>query len=255
MNSVALPAWVREFFGSTYAACDLDWPRERQDAVAAGVMDLLRVRAGARVLDQCCGTGSLSLGLARRGIQTVAIDQSAAYVEAGRAAALAEGLPGEWAVGDAAAWAPSLPVDGSVSWHSSIGYGGPQGARALLGALRAPVNPGCRWLVEIGNRDHFDLHFKPDWSVERTLPGEGLVRVRRQGQWDGDELVQDWTVERDERVLWSCTGTRYWHPRRAQVTDIAREWGDRWVGTYADAGGGPWSAAAPRTILVFERAP
>src|SRR5712675_1532190 len=48
------------------------------------LIQLTRVRPGERVLDLCCGTGDVALGLARQGAQVVGLDFSAPMLAVAR---------------------------------------------------------------------------------------------------------------------------------------------------------------------------
>lgn len=254
--SETLPGWVPRFFGAMYAACDLNWPRAKQDAVADGVVGLLALCPGQSVLDQGCGTGSLALGLARRGIQVWALDQSAEYVAAGARAAAEEGLGGiAWVHGDAGVWSPPSPVAAAISWHSSLGYGGEAAGHALLRALRSNVTPGGRWLVECANPTYLKTHLADVHVEAKTVAPWGAVQVHRRSRWEGAILHQDWSVQKDGAEVWACADTACWRPTPEDLEHWANQAGDRVIGRWASAGSDPWHPDAPRTVLVVERGP
>lgn len=62
--------------------------------------DALGLAAGQRVLDVGCGPGRHALELARRGVAVVGVDASPEFIELGREAAKAEGLPARFEVLD-----------------------------------------------------------------------------------------------------------------------------------------------------------
>lgn len=86
------------------------------------LIDRLGLAPGMRVLDQCCGIGSLSLPLARRGFAVVGVDQSETYVARARRDAEAARLSIELHAADALTFVPSQPVDGVFNWWTSFGY-------------------------------------------------------------------------------------------------------------------------------------
>jgi len=65
---------------------------EPEGSAAAFAPVVAELRAGARVLDCACGTGTLAVGLALRGFEVSASDASAAMVERTRALADAHGV-------------------------------------------------------------------------------------------------------------------------------------------------------------------
>jgi ubiquinone/menaquinone biosynthesis C-methylase UbiE len=83
-----------------------DYPRVARDVTAAFGPELVEACAigrGLRVLDVGAGTGSVALAAARAGADVVASDITPELLEAGRAAAEAEGLHLDWVEADAQA--------------------------------------------------------------------------------------------------------------------------------------------------------
>src|SRR5262245_23654662 len=113
--------WWADFFDDTLAEMFLVRADEGElTATLAFLTERLALGSGSMVFDQCCGIGSLSIPLARRGIRVVGVDQCAAYVE--RARRESAGLPATYEVGDALAFTPAGPCDGAFNWYSSFGY-------------------------------------------------------------------------------------------------------------------------------------
>src|SRR5690606_25004233 len=92
--------WVRAFYShpSTFAVLTQG---KATETIAERLWSLLELTAGARVFDQCCGSGSVALELARRGAPGVGVDISEPFISAGQAIAEAEQLPVELVAADA----------------------------------------------------------------------------------------------------------------------------------------------------------
>jgi SAM-dependent methyltransferase len=97
---------------------------ERSDVAEtiAFLVEKLDLAPGARVFDQCCGIGSISLPLAARGFAVVGVDQSEGYVARAKKDAASAGLALEIVHADACAFVPRPPVDAAFNWWTSFGY-------------------------------------------------------------------------------------------------------------------------------------
>ena len=107
----------------------------------------LAVHAGNLVFDQCCGTGSLSLPLARRGVRVVGVDQSPAYVDRANRDAVGLGTACRFEAGDAFEYVPPEPCDAAFNWGTGFGNDADD-ARNLTMLRRAfdGLKPGGRYL-------------------------------------------------------------------------------------------------------------
>jgi 2-polyprenyl-3-methyl-5-hydroxy-6-metoxy-1,4-benzoquinol methylase len=65
---------------------------DRASGEVDGVLALLGVPTGGRILDLCCGAGRHALELARRGFAVTGVDRYRPYLDSARSAANAEGL-------------------------------------------------------------------------------------------------------------------------------------------------------------------
>jgi SAM-dependent methyltransferase len=77
--------WIAGDFGAI--------AREIGPSGAEGFVDRMRLEPGARVLDIACGTGNVTIPLARRGAMVTGLDMMPRLLEEARARAAREGLP------------------------------------------------------------------------------------------------------------------------------------------------------------------
>jgi SAM-dependent methyltransferase len=95
-----------------------DYARVGNTLVIMGELlcEAVDLRGGQRVLDVATGSGNTALSAARRGCDVTGIDYVPALIERARARATAEGLPIDFAVGDAEAIdAPDAAYDAVLS--------------------------------------------------------------------------------------------------------------------------------------------
>jgi 2-polyprenyl-3-methyl-5-hydroxy-6-metoxy-1,4-benzoquinol methylase len=95
------------------------WESSREELSSA--LDLMRIEAGATVLDLACGPGRHSLELARRGYQVTGVDRTTEYLEEARARAKLEDLAIEFVREDMRRFVRPDTYDGALSMFISLG--------------------------------------------------------------------------------------------------------------------------------------
>lgn len=250
-QSQALPGWVPRFFGSLYASAGMPWPHEKKAHTSRALMGLLQLVPGDVVLDQCCGEGHLALALAQRGLRVHAVDQSASYIASANAMKTDEDA--HFMEADASTWHPGEWVDASINWHTSLGYGGVAGAKAMINAMRVPLRPGKLWLLELRNLSHYKQSHPLHFEEAATVPEWGDVVVERSGRWCGNDLIQHWKIRKDGIVVWEQSDTRCWHPSVEELSTLIDEVGDTCLGMYADIDRAPLNDSSPRMVVLVRK--
>ena len=151
------------------------------DAQADGIVAILGLAHGARVLDAPCGYGRLSRPLAARGKIVTGVDRAEPLLANARALGgdityvshdLREPLPDELGVFDAAA-----------SVFSSIGHDGDDGDRSVFATFARALVPGGRLLVETMHRDVLIARrARGELQLERRL-ADGTY-MTEEARWD-----------------------------------------------------------------------
>jgi SAM-dependent methyltransferase len=167
--------WYADFFDDDYlrifASELLD---ERTAAEVNGVVELLGLPPGARLLDLCCGHGRHAVPLARLGYRVTGLDLSRSLLARAARAAADAGLPLALVEADMR----RLPfADGSfdavLNLFNAFGYLEDEDQDELVLAEVARVlAPGGRFLQELANREALVRGWR-DSDVSRT--GDGLV--------------------------------------------------------------------------------
>jgi SAM-dependent methyltransferase len=154
--------------------------RAELDATLRFITEKLGVGPSDRVLDQCCGIGSLALELASRGLSVVGVEQSAPYVERALATARERGLFVDLVAADARDWLPKKRVRGAFNWWTSFGYSEDDrdNARLLDRAFEA-LEPGGRFLLDTMNVPGVLRSFQEETVTRRATPRGEIVLLRR----------------------------------------------------------------------------
>lgn len=90
--------------------------------VVDGLIRFSQVPVTASVLDLCCGTGRVTLELARRGYGCTGVDITPSYLRAARESADDEGLDIQWVLGDVRAFLSPEAFDLALNLYISFGY-------------------------------------------------------------------------------------------------------------------------------------
>jgi SAM-dependent methyltransferase len=246
------PDWFERFFGPDYFEIYHGFfPAERTAAEVEGLVALLGLPAGARVLDLACGHGRHAVPLAERGFLVTGFDLSAECLARAQADAASRGVEVRWVRGDMRA----LPFDGEfdavINVFTAFGYFADEeeDAETLRGVRRALV-PGGRFLLETLHRDALPARFQP--HLEYTT-SHG-ARVVRDYVWD---LARD--VIEDRVALVRTDGTRAEYATRLRMRTL-REWlellrraGLEPIGWNGGLTGGPLQLDSRRLVLISSR--
>lgn len=130
---------------------------------------VLAIEPGDRVLDQCCGIGSLAIPLARAGFEVIGVDQAARYIERATEAARAAGVDAKFFSGDAFTWRPDRMCNAAFNWWTSFGYAArdADNLQMLKRAAQAIV-PGGRFALDFMNVPQVLRGFRPTVTIERA---------------------------------------------------------------------------------------
>lgn len=173
-------AWWRTYFDETFFDLhDPLFPEELSRREVAGILELLGLPAGARILDLPCGWGRHTLLFPQAGYDAFGADLSVPLLRRAVQDARADGLPLRFAAADLRA----LPFrdgafDAVINVFTSLGLflEDEQDVLALREARRV-LRPGGRLLLESMHRDDIVCTYaaRDRW----TLPDGTEVRVRR----------------------------------------------------------------------------
>jgi SAM-dependent methyltransferase len=179
--------WWRDYFGDDFFDLHVDlFPEELSRREVAGMLELLQLPVGARILDVPCGWGRHTLLFAESGYHVVGSDLSFDLLKraSGRASGPASGqAPGRGPIPFIAADIRMQPLraasfDAVLNVFTSLGLflDDAEDLRALREAHRL-LKPGGRFLLESMHRDDVIAQYaeRDRWF----LPDGTEVRVRR----------------------------------------------------------------------------
>jgi SAM-dependent methyltransferase len=248
--------WTRAFYEVPVATAILPATAAEIDERVACIERVLALRDGERQLlfDQCCGNGSLTLALARKGHAVVGVDISAAFIERARAEAAAHALDAAFACADATQWTAPAPCDAGFNWGTGFGcFADDASNRAMLERARDSLRPGARFAVDYYNVAGVLAGFRERFAYERELDGRS-VRIERRSELDLARglLHQDWSFhDRDRVTAMPRTTTRLYLP--AELASMLAAAGFTVEGFLGGYDGRALALDAPRCIAIARR--
>ncbi len=247
--------WWEAFYDEHLARALLEGtdPRDLEQTLSFFVRHL-NLTPGARVYDQCCGIGRLSLPLARQGYQVIGVDQAPAYIEQATADADAEDLPITLLARDAFEFLPEAPVDAAINWWTSFGYAATdeQNTQMLCRAFES-LRPGGRFALDFMNLPGVLHGFHRDAVDHRPVDGGDLV-LHRESRLNLPEGVLEKTWRYflpDGRRVSHETRVRLYMPH--QLVEILTTVGFTDVQLFGAVDSSPLTLESPRCIAVATR--
>lgn len=182
--------------------------REDEAEVEATVDFLVKVldleaRGGQRVLDQCCGIGSLSHPLAARGFEVLGVDQAAAYVERARSTGTGTDDRTQFVAADASTYTADPPCDAGFNWWTSYGYAPTREEnRGMLRGAYGSLAPGALFALDTMNLAGVLRGFQEEVTLHRETP-RGHITMTRKSRVDlaAGRLLKRWTYTAKGEVL------------------------------------------------------
>lgn len=164
-----------------------------------------------RVLDVCCGTGTMCEMLTREGLSVDGLDLAAGMIEVARKKARRKKLDIRYEVMDAAAFEMNDTYDAAYSFFDSLNnIVEPRRLQQCFEHVFAHLNPGGSWIFDMNTAYAFEAHLfdqqelRPNAKLQYKWEGEWdpesrLITVRMRF-WQGDEEFEETHVQRAYEV-------------------------------------------------------
>jgi len=156
-------SWWKTYFGELYLRLFTAMAApERTAQEVAGVLALLELRPGARILDLACGQGRHAVVLARLGYRVAGLDRSAVLLSRAQETARSVGSEVAWFLGDMRSLPFGQEFDACLSLFTSFGYFEDEAENEdVLHQVARTLRPGGQLLLDLTNRDTHVRHLCP----------------------------------------------------------------------------------------------
>jgi SAM-dependent methyltransferase len=230
----------------------------RQDQELNATIDFLKTELklvpGARVYDQCCGIGSLSIALARQGILATGADLCDFYIERARQDAADVGIDCTFACADAFHFLPTQPCDAVFNWYSSFGYAHDDARNSLM-LQRAfeSLRPGGRLALDVPNAPGILRDFQRCLARHGISAGRRVTVVRESTvNLILGTLDQTWTwLTEGQEPITRQSAIRLYLPH--QIREMLEQCGFRQIQFWGGIDRSPLTLDAPRLVITAER--
>lgn len=185
----------------------------------AGYYQLLLAQQGIspkRLLDVCCGTGTLAQMFAAEGYEVVGVDLSEPMIVEARAKALKRGLNIRYEVGDAANFRLETTFEGAYSFFDSLNYiTEPKHLREAIVNVAKHIEPGGSFIFDLNTAYAFEERMFDQTDLRK--------KARIQYDWRG-EYDQSTRIIEVHMNFWR-DGERFTecHVQRAHTDEEVRE--------------------------------
>ena len=216
------------------------------------ILELMRLPAGAKVLDVGCGVGRHAIEFARRGCQVTGIDRTASYLDTARTKAAENKLDIEWVQADMRRFRQDGTFDLVVSLLTSFGYfRDAADDRRALENMYASLKPGGALVVELMGKEVLARIFRPrDWQEQAD--GTKLLEERTvHDAWS--RLDNRWVIIRGDDVREHRFQLRLYCA--AELRTLLESVGFVHVNAYGSLGGTPYDETAERLAVSGRKPP
>jgi ubiquinone/menaquinone biosynthesis C-methylase UbiE len=215
----------------------------------AGVVTLLDLKPGARVLDLCCGQGRHAVPLARAGYRMTGIDRSVYLLDRARQAEQSARTRVNWVHGDMR-WLPwREQFDACLNLFTAFGYfeDDAQNEQVLHEVCRV-LKPGGKFFLDISNRDYYLLRL---WPNAWRRHGQATILEETRFDAISGRFTMTFTwLEGANRESLTHSVRHYTAP---ELANMIRRAGLLPVAFYGDFDGSDFDVTSKRLIAVAEK--
>jgi SAM-dependent methyltransferase len=243
-------SWWKTYFGDLYLRlfATLATPEGTAQEVA-GVLALLDLQPGARILDLGCGQGRHAVILARLGFRVAGFDRSATLLHRAQEAARDARCEAEWVLGDMRSLPFCREFDVCLSLFTSFGYFEAETENEeVLRQVHRVLRPGALLLLDLTNRDYHVQHLSPtSWRRQ----GEAILL--EETRFDPSTCRSTTTFTWLESGQAESITHSVRHYTAPEITAKLRHAGLEPVALYGDMDGSAFAAGSRRLIVVARK--
>ncbi len=211
-------------------------------------IDLLDLKVGDKILDQCCGIGRHSLELARRGYDVTGVDITGKYLEEAREKAQKEKLDVEFIKADIREFRREDFYDACINFYTSFGYSRYEDENIkVIENVYSSLEPKGRFLLDVMGKEVLD----------KIYTDEDLWRID-EGYFLEERVIRENMLESSWKLIKDDGGVKehifmYKLYTEEELKSLLREVGFKEIETYGNLDGDRYDEHANRLIALAQK--
>ncbi len=244
-----MPEWYEDeqFWEDTESVIFTEERCKQASGEVDHVLGLVKLQAGAAMLDLGCGIGRHSLEFAKRGYQVTGVDRTARYLDRARKSGREQGFEIEWIQDDMRRFRRDNSFDLVVSLLTSFGYFDDRADDGrILENVAASLKPGGRFVIDLMGKEVLARIFQQrDWHEQ---PDGTLVLEERELKDHWSRLDLRWIIMRAEQRREQRFTLRLY--AAGELMDLLAAAGLSEITAYGSLVGKPYDNTAERLVIV-----
>jgi SAM-dependent methyltransferase len=246
---MAMP-WWEDYFGELYLRLlEATLAPDQTAREVAGVMTMLKLRPGARILDVGCGQGRHAVPLAGTGYHMTGLDRSTYLLQKAREAADAVSVDVHLVRGDMRSLPWRQAFDACINLLTTFGYfEDEEENEETLRQMGRVLKPGGVLILDVSNRDYYLLR---SWPYTWRRCGPAVILEENSFDAETSRFTTKFTwLEGAQRESVTHAVRYYTAP---ELKGMLRRAGLVSEAVYGDFDGSPFSLDSQRLIVVARR--
>jgi len=215
----------------------------------AGIVNLLGLKPGARILDLCSGPGRHAMELARQGFRVTAVDRTRAYLDRARKAARGLGLEIEFVEADMREFVRARAFDAVINMYTSFGFFDDDAENArVLENIYLSLGTGGSVLIDLNSKEIATRNFQERTWLEID---DVLLLIQQWVDTSWRTLETRWILVREGRSRELRWKLRLYSSE--ELKKLLKSKGFRAVRLYGAMTGAPFDRFARRLVAVGQK--
>ncbi|MBS3780990.1 MAG: class I SAM-dependent methyltransferase [Candidatus Thermoplasmatota archaeon] len=213
-------------------------------------IELLDLKRGDKILDQCSGIGRHSLELARRGYEVTGVDITGKYLKEAREKAENEGLNIEFVQADIRDFKRDNFYDACINFYTSFGYSEDEDENIkAIENVHSSLKPKGKFLLDVMGKEVLDEIYTDEdlWRLD-----DGYFLEKRKIRDDLDMLESKWKFIKDNGEVKEHK-FMYKLYTEEEIRKLLKEVGFEEINIYGDLDGSRYGKQASRLIAVAQK--